>query len=66
MAWNTSKQMDPADLTQAELTDSELETIAGGWCGNELHPAFKVPIPRPADPTRAVLIGLLLPAVQKV
>ena len=65
MAWNTSEQMDSADLTPAELTEDELETLAGGWCGNELHPAFKVPIPRPGDPFRSVGIGLQLPSVHQ-
>ncbi|MGF1575370.1 MAG: hypothetical protein ACFCU9_05405 [Cyanophyceae cyanobacterium] len=65
MARQTVGQMDSADSTQAELTDDELETVAGGWCGNELHPAFKVPIPRPVDPFRSVGIGLQLPSVHK-
>ncbi|MFQ3583845.1 MAG: hypothetical protein SNJ85_02760 [Cyanobacteriota bacterium] len=67
-AWDSAEELRPASLNQDELTDNELETVAGGWCGNGLRPRFPIPMPGPVDPFRGVSLGngLLLSAVQKV
>jgi hypothetical protein len=67
-AGDATEELRPAALDQDELTDNELETVAGGWCGNDLRPRFPIPMPGPVDPLRGVALGngLHLPAIQKV